>query len=45
MRSTARITHIATVRAGNGLFADLHDFVLTPQGSAWITAFAPVRAI
>ena len=33
--------HIATVHAGNGLWADLHDFVLTPQGTAWITAFAP----
>jgi hypothetical protein len=35
---------IATVRAGNGLHADLHDFDITPQGTAWITAFAPVRA-
>ncbi len=41
---SSNYVHIATVRAGNGLFADLHDFVLTPQGSAWITAFAPVRA-
>ena len=32
---------IATVHAGNGLFADLHDFQITPQGTAWITAFAP----
>lgn len=32
---------IATVHAGNGLFADLHDFEITPQGTAWITAFAP----
>ncbi len=40
---SSNYVHIATVRAGNGLLADLHDFVLTPQGSAWITAFAPVR--
>jgi hypothetical protein len=34
-------TPVATVHAGNGLYADLHDFVITPQGTAWITAFAP----
>lgn len=33
---------VATVRAGNGLTADLHDFEITPQGTAWITSFAPV---
>ena len=38
---SARYTPIATVRAGNGLDADLHDFVITPQGTAWLTAFAP----
>jgi hypothetical protein len=38
---SAGYAHVATVRAGNGLFADLHDFELTPQGTAWITAFAP----
>jgi hypothetical protein len=32
------------VHAGNGLWADLHDFVITPQGTAWITAFAPQHA-
>ena len=36
-----RYTPIATVHAGNGLFADLHDFQITAQGTAWITAFAP----
>jgi len=41
---SSNYVHIATVRAGNGLLADLHDFVLTPYGSAWITAFAPVHA-
>jgi Arylsulfotransferase (ASST) len=34
-------TPIATVHAGNGLHADLHDFRITPQGTAWVTAFAP----
>jgi hypothetical protein len=34
---------IAKVHAGNGLFADLHDFRITPQGTAWITAYAPQR--
>jgi hypothetical protein len=34
-------TPVATVRAGNGLYADLHDFELTPQGTAWITAYEP----
>lgn len=36
-----RYTPVATVHAGNGLYADLHDFQITPQGTAWITAFAP----
>ena len=36
-------TPIATVHAGNGLSADLHDFEITAQGTAWITAFAPQR--
>jgi arylsulfotransferase ASST len=31
-----------TVTAGNGLSADLHEFNLTPQGSAMITAAYPV---
>jgi hypothetical protein len=35
--------HIATVRGGNGYQADLHEFTLTSQGSALITAYAPVR--
>jgi hypothetical protein len=33
---------IATVQAGNGLRADLHDFQLTPAGTALITAYDPV---
>jgi Arylsulfotransferase (ASST) len=34
---------IATVRAGNGLDADLHELLVTPQGQAYIIALAPVR--
>jgi hypothetical protein len=37
-------TPIATVSAGNGYRADLHDFQLTPQGSAFITAYSLVDA-
>jgi len=33
---------IAQVRAGNGLLADLHDFQLTPRGTALITAYDPI---
>jgi hypothetical protein len=33
---------VAVVHAGNGLSADLHDFRLTPQGTALITAYYPV---
>ncbi len=33
---------IARVRAGNGLRADLHDFQLTPAGTALITAYDPI---
>ncbi|HUN77486.1 MAG TPA: arylsulfotransferase family protein [Solirubrobacteraceae bacterium] len=34
--------HVATVRAGNGYHADLHEIRLTPAGTAWIDAFDPV---
>jgi hypothetical protein len=34
---------VAHVKAGNGLEADLHDFQLTPQGTALITAYDPIR--
>jgi hypothetical protein len=34
---------LATVRAGNGLQADLHEFDLTPQGTALITAYEPIH--
>lgn len=35
---------IATVRAGNGLRADLHELNLTPAGTALITAYGTVNA-
>ena len=34
---------IARIRAGNGVAADLHDVQLTPQGTALITAYEPIR--
>ncbi len=33
---------IATIRAHNGLMVDLHDFVVTPQGTALVTAFRTI---
>jgi hypothetical protein len=35
---------IGSVKAGNGFRADLHEFRITPQGTALITVFDPVRA-
>jgi hypothetical protein len=37
-------SQVATVRAGNGLDADLHEFLLTPQGTALVTAYKTVNA-
>lgn len=34
---------ILRMRAGNGLPADLHDFDITPQSTALVTAFDPIR--
>lgn len=34
---------LATVRAANGLDAGLHEFLLTPDGDAYLTATWPVR--
>jgi hypothetical protein len=34
---------VATVRAGNGYHADLHEFRLTPEGTAWIDVFDPIE--
>jgi Arylsulfotransferase (ASST) len=36
-------TDIAHVRAGNGDQADLHELQLTPNGTALITAYDPIR--
>jgi len=36
-------TDIAHVRAGNGDEVDLHEFQLTPQGTALVTAYDPIR--
>lgn len=33
---------VAVVQAGNGLMMDLHEFLLTPQGNAWVIAVSPV---
>jgi hypothetical protein len=40
---TPAYKRIGTVHAGNGLYADLHEFELTPQGTAFITAYFPVH--
>lgn len=34
---------IATVRAGNGLQADFHEFVLSPRGTAYVLSFVEGR--
>jgi hypothetical protein len=34
---------LAVVHAGNGLQADLHEFDLTPQGTALISAYQPIH--
>ena len=34
---------VETVRAGNGLKADLHDFQIAPDDVAYITAYNPIR--
>ncbi len=35
--------HVATVKAGNGYHADLHEVRLTPEGTAWIDDFDPIK--
>jgi Arylsulfotransferase (ASST) len=35
---------LASVTAGNGYYADLHELRLTSSGSAYVTAYSPVRA-
>jgi hypothetical protein len=39
-----RYQQIATVKAGNGLNADAHEFYITPWGTALITAYQPSTA-
>jgi len=39
---SASYQHSATIRAGNGYHADLHEIRLTPAGTAWIDAFEPI---
>ena len=34
--------HVATVRAANGMAADLHEFTITGQNTALVTAYYPV---
>jgi hypothetical protein len=40
----ASYRRVATVHAQNGLQADLHEFALTPQGTALVTAYSTVEA-
>jgi hypothetical protein len=35
---------VRQIHGGNGYAPDLHEFVLTPQGTAWFTIYTPVRA-
>jgi hypothetical protein len=39
----SRYQRVATVRAGNGLTTDLHEFSITPQNTALVTAYRLVR--
>jgi hypothetical protein len=35
--------HVASVKAGNGYHADLHEIRLTPEGTAWVDEFDPIE--
>jgi hypothetical protein len=35
---------VKRIRGGNGEAPDLHEFVVTPQGTAWVESYVPVRA-
>jgi hypothetical protein len=35
---------VARIRGGNGERPDLHEFLLSPQGEAWVTSYVPVKA-
>ena len=39
----ASYQHVATIFAGNGYHADLHEVRITPQGTAWIDIFDPIH--
>ncbi len=41
--ANANYATVAVVRAGNGLQADEHEFLITPQDSAYVLAFSPVQ--
>jgi hypothetical protein len=40
--ANANYKTVAVIKAGNGLQADEHEFLLTPQGSAFVLAYSPV---
>ncbi len=40
---SSRYQTVASVRGGNGLRADLHDFQIAPHDIAYVTAFNPIR--
>jgi hypothetical protein len=42
--ANANYKTVAIVKAGNGLQADGHEFTVTPEGSAYVTAYSPVQA-
>jgi hypothetical protein len=41
--ANANYKTVAIVKAGNGLQADGHEFTVTPEGSAFVTAYSPVQ--
>jgi Arylsulfotransferase (ASST) len=41
--ANANYKTIAEIKAGNGLAADEHEFLLTPHGSAFVLAYNPVQ--
>ena len=43
MIANANYKTVAIVKAGNGLQADGHEFTVTPEGSAYVTAYSPVQ--
>ena len=42
MVADANYRTISVVRAGNGLMADEHEFLITAHGSAYVLAYSPV---